>query len=538
MTPWWREAVVYQIYVRSFADSDGDGVGDLPGICSRLSYVADLGVDAIWLTPFYPSPLADGGYDVADYRAVDPVFGTLEDLDALLVEAHALGLKVIVDVVPNHCSDQHAWFRAAVEAGPGSPERDRFHFRPVDPAAPDEPPNDWPAAFGGRAWDRVVEADGSLGEWYLHLFTPEQPDFNWDNPDVVAEFEAVLRFWLDRGVDGFRVDVAHGLVKESGLPALGEELHRRQRENTLDPDVVSPMWDQPGVHEIYRGWRRILNGYPGDRMMVGEVWLGNAEALARYLRHDEMHQAFNFRWLFAPWDAGAVRQVIDSSLAEAAAVSAPATWVLSNHDVYRHATRYGDGPLGLARARAITMLMHALPGSGYVYQGEELGLPEVLDLPEDALQDPTWERSGHTVRGRDGCRVPIPWSGQAQPYGFGPDGSAPWLPQPDTWAELSVEAQDGVAGSTLSLYRDLLAARRRVLIDAGPLTWLDGLPPEVLGFSRGDVTCLINFTSDPVELPESLGGLEVLISSDPAYSGGSMFPGATATWLTPTPPPS
>ncbi len=532
MTPWWRDAVIYQIYVRSFADSDGDGEGDLAGVASRLPYLADLGVDAIWLTPFYPSPLADGGYDVADYRDVDPRFGTLADFDALLSDAHGLGLKVIVDIVPNHCSDQHDWFRAAVEARPGSPERERFHFRPVDASSPDTPPNDWPAAFGGPAWDRVLEPDGSRGEWYLHLFTPEQPDFNWHHPDVVAEFEAVLRFWLDRGVDGFRVDVAHGLVKEADLPSLGVELLRRHRENNLDPDLVTPMYDQPAVHEIYRSWRRILDSYPGDRMMVGEVWLGNPSALGRYLRADEMHQAFNFRWLFAPWDAQQVRDVITFSLAEAHAMGASATWVLSNHDVYREVTRYGDGPLGLARARAIALFMHALPGSAYVYQGEELGLPEVLDLPEAALQDPTWERSGHTVRGRDGCRVPIPWGGAAQPYGFGPEGSTPWLPQPAGWGDLSVEVEDESAGSTLHLYRDLLRLRRGSFGGSRDIEWVNTPEADVLAFQRGPVLCVINFGVDPVELPDGWSReRELLVSSNPTYTGGTTLPGSSAAWL-------
>ena len=530
MTEWWREAVVYQVYVRSFADHDGDGEGDLEGIRSRLPYVSDLGVDAVWLTPFYPSPLADGGYDVVDYRDVDPLFGSLADFDRLLADAHDLGLRVIVDIVPNHCSDQHAWFRAAVAAGPGSPERERFHFRPVDAEAPETPPNDWPAAFGGSAWDRVLESDGTRGEWYLHLFTPEQPDFNWDHPDVVAEFESVLRFWLDRGVDGFRVDVAHGLVKESGLPSLGLELHKQYRENNLHPSLVTPMYDQPGVHEIYRGWRRVLDAYPGDRMMVGEVWLGNPAAMARYLRHDEMHQAFNFRWLFAPWDTAAVRSVVEVSLAEAAAVDAPATWVLSNHDVYRHVTRYGGGPLGLARARAMALFMHALPGSAYVYQGEELGLPEVLDIPEEALQDPTWERSRHTVRGRDGCRVPIPWSGDTQPYGFGPDGSRPWLPQPEAWAELSGQAQDGDPDSTLTLYREALRLRREIPRDE-PFAWVEGLPADVLGFQRGPFLCLLNLGALPVDVPPGL--LErtaLLLGSDVAYAGDPTLPASTAAW--------
>ena len=446
MAEWWRDAVVYQVYVRSFADSDGDGIGDLPGMRSRLPYLKDLGVDAIWLTPFYASPMADGGYDVADYRDVDPMFGTLADFDALVDAAHALDLRVIVDIVPNHCSDQHEWFRAAVAAGPGSPERDRFHFRPVDPEHPDTPPNDWPAAFGGPAWSRVTEPDGSLGEWYLHMFTPEQPDFDWDHPEVTAEFESVLRFWLDRGVDGFRIDVAHGLVKEAGLPSLGADLLRRHLQNNLDPDLATPMFDQPGIHEIYRGWRSILDEYPGERMTVGEVWLGNAAALARYLRPDELNQAFNFRWVFAPWDPAVVHEVVSVSLRDAAAIGAPATWVLSNHDVYRPVTRYGDGALGLARARATALFMPHCRARRTSTRARSSGCPRCSTCPEESLQDPTWERSGHTVRGRDGCRVPDPLVRRRRAVRLRPAGSDPWLPQPASWGELSVEAQDGVAG--------------------------------------------------------------------------------------------
>ncbi len=531
LAEWWRDAVVYQVYVRSFADSDGDGIGDLPGVRSRLTYLRDLGVDAIWLTPFYTSPMADGGYDVADYRDVDPQFGTLADFDALVAEAHDLGLRVIVDIVPNHCSDQHVWFRAAVAGSPGSPERARFHFRPVDPERPDTPPNDWPGAFGGAAWSRVTEADGSRGEWYLHIFTPEQPDFDWDHPEVVAEFESVLRFWLDRGVDGFRIDVAHGLVKEAGLPSLGGDLLRQHLLNNLDPELRTPMFDQPGIHEIYQGWRAILDSYPGERMTVGEVWLGNPAALARYLRPDELNQAFNFRWIFAPWDPAVVRDVATVSLHDAQAVGAPATWVLANHDVYRPVTRYGDGPIGLARAKAMALFMHGLPGSSYIYQGEELGLPEVLDLPDESLHDPTWERSGHTVRGRDGCRVPIPWSRSAKPYGFGPSGSTPWLPQPAAWGELSVEVQNEAEGSTLSMFRKALRLRRTAIPSGNVITWVEGLPREVLGYRRGAFLCVINFGTAPIDLAaDVLSGAELLLASDPAYASGPL-PASAAAWF-------
>ncbi len=538
---WWREAVVYQVYVRSFADADGDGEGDLAGIRSRLPYLADLGVDALWLTPFYPSPLADGGYDVADYRDVDPRYGTLADFDELVTATHAAGLRLVVDIVPNHCSDQHPWFQAALAAGPGSAERARFVFRPGRGRGGEEPPNDWLGAFGGRAWTRVTEADGSPGEWYLHLFTPEQPDFDWSHPAVVAEFLDILRFWLDRGVDGFRIDVAHGLVKDPSLP----DAAALQRFLTVDPAAPPmPMWDQDGVHEIYRGWRQVLDSYPGDRMTVGEVWLGNLHRLAMYTRPDELHQAFNFRWLFAPWTAQAVREVVDLSMREVAALGAPTTWVLSNHDVWRPVTRYADPGRpgsGLRRARASLLLMLALPGSAYLYQGEELGLPEVTDLPEEVLQDPIWERSGRTARGRDGCRVPIPWSGTAPPFGFGPPGSVPWLPQPTGWAELSVQAQAADPASTLSMVRAAVRLRRQLLGGLGEqLRWVDAGDPRLVVLARDRVdgtpalTCAVNFGSSPAALP-ALG--DAVLSSGPV-DDPRVLPPETAVWFTQPPPAS
>ncbi|MDX3539471.1 alpha-amylase family glycosyl hydrolase, partial [Streptomyces sp. MB09-01] len=377
---WWRDAVIYQVYVRSFADSDGDGVGDLRGVRSRLPHLARLGVDAVWLTPFYVSPQADGGYDVADYRAVDPLFGDLSDADELVHAAHELGLRVIVDVVPNHTSAQHPWFRAALAGDPAA--RARYLFRPGRGADGSEPPNDWESIFGGPAWTRVAD-----GEWYLHLFAPEQPDLDWDHPEVAAEFASVLRFWLDLGVDGFRVDVAHGMVKAPGLPDIG-----RGAQATLIGTEPLPFFDQDGVHEIHREWRRLLDSYEGDRIGVAEAWAPTSERLALYVRPDELHQAFNFRFLNCPWDPAAMRTVIDESLAATTSVGAPTTWVLSNHDVVRHVTRYGGGARGLARARAAALLMLALPGSAYLYQGEELGLPEVLDLPDASRRDPAFRR--------------------------------------------------------------------------------------------------------------------------------------------------
>ncbi|TDV55326.1 glycoside hydrolase family 13 protein [Actinophytocola oryzae] len=499
---WWREAVVYQVYVRSFADGDGDGVGDLPGMRSRLPYLADLGVDAVWLTPFYSSPMADGGYDVADYRSVDPLFGTLHDAAGLIHDAHELGLRVIVDIVPNHTSDQHEWFRAGL--------RDHYVFRQGKGARGELPPNDWQSVFGGPAWRRV--ADGS---WYLHLFAPEQPDLNWENPAVRTEFLDILRFWLDLGVDGFRVDVAHGMVKAEGLPDAG-----RENQSELLSDAPLPYFDQDGVHDIYREWRRVLDAYPGDRMAVAEAWAPTPERTANYARPDELHQAFNFHFLRADWAADAMRPVIDAMLS----TGVPPTWVLSNHDVQRHVTRYGGGETGLRRARAAALLMLALPGSAYVYQGEELGLPEVLDLPESALRDPVWERSGHTDRGRDGCRVPIPWTSTGPSLGFG--AGPGWLPQPEAWAKLSAAEQHGSPESMLSLYRKVLRLRR--VLPFGEFSWLD-LPEGLLGFRRGEFHCVVNFGPSGARLAEP--GEVLVASSYHGLEGGEvLLPPDTALW--------
>jgi alpha-glucosidase len=508
---WWRHAVIYQVYVRSFADADGDGVGDLPGIRSRLPYLAGLGVDAVWITPCYPSPMNDGGYDVADYRDIDPLFGTLDDARALLDDAHGLGLKVILDIVPNHTSSAHRWFGEAMAAGPGSAERDRYIFRPGRGPDGAEPPNDWESIFGGGAWTRT-----EAGDWYLHLFDASQPDLNWANEEVKEEFRDILRFWLDLGVDGFRVDVAHGMVKEDGLPDVGAVGQRA----LLDTRPL-PYFDQEGVHEIYRDWRKILDSYSPPRIAVAEAWTPSAERTARYLRSDELHQAFNFHYLQADWDAAALRRVIDDTQAAVAPVDAPATWVLSNHDVHRHVTRYGDGELGLRRARAAILLMLALPGSVYLYQGEELGLPEVLDLPDEVLQDPMWERSGRTNRGRDGCRVPLPWATDGTALGFGPDGSRPWLPQPAGWGALSVAAQEGDPGSMLELYRTALRER-----PAGGFTWVDA-GPDVLCFDRDGVRCTVNL-GEPVRVPAG----RVLVVSGPCEVEGEtmLIPTDTAVW--------
>ncbi|MFF4030841.1 alpha-amylase family glycosyl hydrolase [Streptomyces sviceus] len=536
---WWRQAVVYQVYPRSFADADGDGLGDLRGVTERLTHLAALGADALWLSPFYPSELADGGYDVADYRNVDPRLGTLDDFDAMVAEAHRLGLKVIVDLVPNHTSHQHVWFQEALAAGPGSAARERYVFRDGRGAHGELPPTDWQSVFGGSAWRRVAD-----GQWYLHLFAPEQPDLNWSHDEVREDFRTTLRFWSDRGVDGFRVDVAHALAKDlteplrdlGDLPGVAEEaLH-------LLPPGGHPYWDRDEVHEIYRDWRTILDSYTPPRTAVAEAWVPDARR-ALYARADELGQAFNFEYLQTPWDAGELRQVIADSLATARAAHASATWVLSNHDVVRHASRLvlppgtdenawllsgGHAPgidrsQGLRRARAATLLMLALPGSSYVYQGEELGLPEVADLPVEVLQDPIWEQTGRVRKGRDGCRVPLPWTRSGPSYGFGAGGA--WLPQPQWFAEYAVEAQDGVEGSTLELYRTALRLRRK-LLQGEELTWADAGPAGVLDFVRHEGwRCVANLSGTAVSLPAG----EVLLTSSP-LEDGLLGPDTTA-WL-------
>lgn len=589
---WRRSAVIYQIYPRSFADSDGDGVGDLPGVTSRLPYLRDLGVDAVWISPFYPSPQADAGYDVADYCDVDPLFGDLAAADELISRAHELGLRVIVDVVPNHTSDEHPWFQRALAAPPGSAERDWYVFRDADPEDPERPPNNWPSEFGGSAWSRAPRAaqteaaragiartaadeaetapaaeeaetaqaatpraetpqaaveDAPDAQWYLHLFDSKQPDLNWRNPAVREAFLDILRFWLDRGVDGFRVDVAHGLIKAEGLP--DSPLSRGELQAEDVPTCTAPYWDQDGVHEIYRSWRELIESYPGERAMAAEAWVTPLDRLARYVRPDEFHQAFNFAFLGSPWRAETLRERIAESFETAGSVGAPTTWVLSNHDVIRHATRLGLPPeqmetqlgsgdldpnpvAGLRRARAATALMLALPGSAYLYQGEELGLPEVLDLPAEARQDPTFHRTGGARLGRDGCRVPLPWRKDAPAYGFSDPGEA-WLPQPPVFAGLAADQQLGERGSTLELYRALLAARRERGLGGGSPSFRD-LGDEIVAMDvasdAGVTRVVLNLGDEAWPIPDDA---EVLVASGPLPERS--VPADCAVWLAVSP---
>ncbi|MDV9168670.1 glycoside hydrolase family 13 protein [Streptomyces sp. W16] len=518
---WWRSAVIYQVYVRSFADGDGDGTGDLAGVRSRLPYLAELGVDALWFNPWYLSPMKDGGYDVADYRAIDPAFGSLAEAEKLISEARELGIRTIVDIVPNHVSDQHPWFRAALAGGP---ERDLFHFRPGRGAHGELPPNDWPSQFAGSTepvWTRLPD-----GDWYLHLFTPEQPDLNWAHPAVRQEHEDILRFWFERGVAGVRIDSAALLAKDPALPDFVEG---------RDPN---PFVDRDELHDIYRAWRAVADEY--GAVFVGEVWLPDTERFARYLRPDELHTAFNFAFLSCPWDPDRLRASIDETLAEHAPIGAPATWVLCNHDVTRTVTRYGradtgfdfatkafgtptDLALGTRRARAAALLSLALPGVVYLYQGEELGLPEV-ELPVDRIQDPMYLRSGGTDPGRDGCRVPLPWVADAPYAGFGSRGE-PWLPQPAGWTSYAVDRQQQTVDSMLNLYREAISLRPA--FGDGPLTWLPA-PDGVLAFARADgATCVVNLSDTPADLPAHT---ELLLTSGPLDDQGRL-PQDTAAWL-------
>lgn len=527
---WWRDAVIYQLYVRSFADGNGDGTGDLDGVRARLGYLKALGVDAIWFNPWYPSPLADGGYDVQDYRDIDARFGTLAEAEQLIEEALALGIRTIIDVVPNHISDQHEWFQQALAAGPGSPERERFWFHPGRGENGDEIPTDWVSSFQGETWTRTTNPDGTPGEWYLHLFTPQQPDLNWNHPDVRREHEDILRFWFDRGVAGVRIDSAALPVKDPTLPSLSGVVHAPGAHPHLDRDEL---------HDIYRAWRAVADEYAGERVLVGEVWLDDAERFARYLRPDEMHTAFNFDFMTQPWSAQAMRASITRTLAEHAPVGAPATWVLSNHDITRPATRYGradssfafdrkrfgtpsDAARGQRRTRAAALLTAALPGSLYIYQGDELGLPEV-ELPREVIEDPMHYRSGGVDPGRDGCRVPLPWAGSRTPYGF---GGEPWLPQPANWSRFTVEAQERDPDSTLNLYRRAIALRRSIPdLHGTALTWLE-LGADVIAFRRGDdLVSITNLGAAPLPLPAHH---EVLLSSAPIDD--ALPPDSTA-WL-------
>lgn len=569
MAAWWRDAVVYQIYVRSFADAGADGIGDLAGIRERLDHLTSLGVDAIWLTPCYPSPQFDHGYDVADYFDIDPVYGDLDRFDALVADCNAGGLRVLMDVVPNHCSSEHPWFRDALAAPRGSRERSRFFFRDGRGASGELPPNNWTAVFGGPSWTRVTEPAGSPGQWYLHTFTPWQPDFDWSSNDVIGHFDDMLRFWFDRGVDGFRVDAVTFVGKAPGLPDMPSAPAGARDTGTWSHNPYSAFW--PSGHDAWRHWRAVIDAYmrehPGRELVaVSEAYTPNRpDLLAQFVAPDEFHQSFSFDLMLSPWHADSMRRAIAGTCDTLGAIGADVTWTLNNHDTQRAVTRYGrldatspaswtgdnllysdadvDVEVGAHRARAAIVLAAALPGSLYLYQGEELGLPEVLDLPDAARTDPIFVRTAGREIGRDGCRIPLPWTGPPdRAHGFSSGPSTPWLPQPAGWGRYAADEQRSDAASMLSLYRRVLAARRELLDGDIGLEW--GLPerPELLAFRRGAVFILLNPTERDVVVDSGeLDGLVVAMSSrvdDIAQSHGSAstvatVPADTCVWLVP-----
>ncbi|WP_055426817.1 glycoside hydrolase family 13 protein [Bifidobacterium aesculapii] len=564
---WWKQAVVYQVYPRSFKDTKGEGLGQIAGVTEKIGYLADLGVDAIWLSPFYPSQLADGGYDVDDYRDVDPKLGTMDDFDALAKAAHAHGIKIVVDIVPNHSSNLHPWFKEALAAAPGSPERDRYIFRDGKGPNGDLPPSNWENHFGGPAWTRVPD-----GQWYLHMFTKEQPDWNWNNREVREDFLTTLRFWLDHGADGFRVDVAHGLAKD---------LDRDDLDNYVvwctsdQPDDGShPVIDRDEVHEIYHEWRKVFNEYDPPAFAVAEAWVQpNRQYL--YASPDDLGQIFNFEFAKKDWIRDAFHEAIEEGIASAERSGSSATWVMSNHDVVRHATRYGlpqvptseyhqlakdwvlrdgttyplDKALGTKRARAAILMEMALPGSAYVYQGEELGLFEVADIPWDRVEDPSGHRTSQaaSTKGRDGCRVPLPWTADpADSFGFTPAAKADGtpseeahLPQPAWFTDFAADAEAADPDSMLTLYRRTLALRHKLQTDDLSLEWLpedrsSGKPDGANGFTGGTIAykrangwaSITNFGADPVDLPAG----EVLLTSGPLTDDGKL-PQDTSAWI-------
>lgn len=541
---WWRSGVIYQIYPRSFADFNGDGIGDLKGITNKLDSLASLGVDAVWLSPFYSSPQKDAGYDVSDYVDVDPIFGTLSDFDELLAKAHALGIRVMIDLVPNHSSDKHEWFQRALASEPNSPERDFYHFKDGQGTNGELPPNNWVSMFGGPAWTRVIEKDGKPGQWYVHLFDSSQPDLNWANEAVQREFEEILKFWLDIGVDGFRVDQPHAMAKAKGLPdhPYVEEAGAGFIEGRENP----PMWFQEEVHEIFRKWRKILESYPGDRAMCGEAYVYPLSLMAKWVRADEFHQTFNFRFLDAGWDPKKLFDAINESFEAFDSVGAPSTWVLNNHDVIRHASRFGgdygratasdgvgidqpqpDPRLGLKIAKGATLFMLGLPGASYLYQGEELGLPEHTTLENKYRQDPTFARTNGQRVGRDGCRIPLPWEKIGDSSGFSESGKS-WLPQPESYKALAREAQEQDAHSTLSFYKEALRLRKQLSLGEGSFGWLQGHQgPNSLGYENSGVRVIYNFGVEPIDL----SGLDVLISSE--LLNGSQLETNQCVWVKP-----
>ncbi len=561
LRPWWLDAVVYQLYIRSFADANGDGRGDLQGVIDHLDHLAELNADAIWMTPCYPSPQLDHGYDVADYFDIESMYGDLATFDRLIAAARERGIKVLMDVVPNHCSDRHPWFQAALRSAPGSRERSRFYFRDGRGDHGELPPNNWHAVFGGPAWSRVVEADGTPGQWYLHTFTPWQPDFDWASPDVVAHFDEMLRFWFDRGVEGFRVDAVAVVGKAPGLPDAPPVDATVAETDVWAHNPYTVFW--PTAHDHWRRWRHLIDAYevdhPGRHLVtVSEAYTPNRpDLLLSYVQPDQFHQSFCFDLLLSPWLAGSIRTAIAEVVDVLGAAGASLTWTLNNHDTQRVVTRYGradaastdsytgnnlvytgtpvDLVLGERRARAMITLAAALPGAIYLYQGEELGLPEVLDIRAERRQDPIFVRTDGREIGRDGCRVPLPWtSDPTNSFGFGVAGAEPWMPQPDDWGRYALSAQRDDPSSMFGLYRTVLGLRRKV-DPLAPLEWVMPSSESLVAFRRGDLVAVLNVSGHDVMLPDTfVHGMHITVSSVAGHTDPRIVPHDGCLWLRPS----
>ena len=537
---WWRQAAIYQIYPRSFADNDGNGIGDLKGVTAKVDYLASLSLDAVWLSPFYPSALADGGYDVDDYRNVDPKLGTLADFDEMLVALHGAGIRVFVDIVPNHSSNLHQWFKDAIAAEPGSSERARYIFRDGRGASGEIPPTDWPSHFAPSAWTHESTWGGKHNQWYMHWFAPEQPDWNWDNPEIEADFLTTLKFWADRGVDGFRVDVAHALKKDLSEPLRMRATMEYEAPQTLDGTGI--LMDRNEVFEVYRSWRKLFNTYDPPRVAVAEANV-HPSRMPLYASEETLGQSFDFRFIDAAFSARTYKDCVSQSLELAKKNNSSTTWTLGNHDQMRYATKLGlhpivdrnewllsngqshpvDFEIGTRCSVAGNLFILALPGCTYIYQGDELGIHEVADIPVDQIQDPVYLRNLKQAKGRDGARVPLPWTRGGTNFGFG--AGTPHLPQPQWFGDFSVEAESGVAGSPLEIFRKALKLRRELQC-AEEITWHQTSSEDVLHFSRPNGwNCITNFKAHKYSLPAG----EVILSSSPIVDG--KISAGTTVWF-------
>ena len=557
---WWQDAVVYQIYPRSFADANNDGIGDLQGIISHLDHIASLNVDAIWMSPCFPSPQHDHGYDVADYFDINPDYGDLATFDLLVAEARKRGIRIMLDVVPNHCSIEHAWFKSAVAAGKGSPLRERFYFRDGRGENGELPPNNWQSIFGGAAWTRITEPDGNPGQWYLHVFDYSQPDMNWEHEDIKKQFDDMLTFWFDRGVEGFRVDAVAVVGKTPGLPD-GPDFTGRDDLKVSELATLNPHFQhREEMRPYWARWRALMDRYEADHpgreiVTVSEAYTPEGPLqLLKYLTPDQFHSSFIFDLMLAPWIPSYVREAVENNYRVLAENGANFAWTLNNHDTHRSVTRYGrsiaddpssftgnnlvhrDAPvdiaLGTRRNRAMIAFTAALPGTIYLYQGEETGLPEWLELPDNRREDPVFRRTNGEEKGRDGCRVPIPWTSDASSnYGFSAaaGADAPWLPQPEWWGDFAADAQENDPSSILALYRAVMGTRDQ-FDPQDAIEWVLPDDPALVAFRRGGILVVMNMSRSDATVPSDvLGSAQAFLQTD--GGNGALVPANSTVWF-------